>query len=51
MVGVLRTLEPFAMDLWRHEISAWLPAGARLADFSKQTSFGGLYQLVTLTKR
>lgn len=46
MVGVLRTLEPFAMDLWEHEIAEWLPAGQGLR---KQTFFGGLYQLVTLT--
>ena len=51
MVAVLRTLEPFAMDLWRHEVAEWLPAGVRIADFTKQTSFGGLYQLITLTKQ
>ena len=47
MVGILRTLEPFAMDLWRHEISEWLPAG--LGALKKETSFGGLYQLVSIT--
>ena len=46
MVGILKTLEPFAMDLWRHEISEWLPRDVVL---KKQTSFGGLYQLVTIT--
>lgn len=46
MVGILRTLEPFAMDLWRHEVSEWLPLNLRLR---KETSFGGLYQLVTIT--
>ena len=51
MVGVLRTLEPFAMDLWRHEISTWLPAGVEVDEVRKTTLFGGLYQLVTLTKR
>ena len=43
---VLGTLEPFALDLWREEITSWLPelcaAGAR-----KRLFFGGLYQLVT----
>jgi len=26
MTPILTTLEPFAMDLWQHEISNWLPA-------------------------
>jgi ubiquinone/menaquinone biosynthesis C-methylase UbiE len=47
MAAVLRTLEPFALDLWRHEIAAWLPGPARPR---KRTLFGGLYQLVTLEK-
>ncbi|HZC78745.1 MAG TPA: rhodoquinone biosynthesis methyltransferase RquA [Ktedonobacterales bacterium] len=49
MVAILRTLEPFAMDLWHHEIADWLPAGA-VASVEKRTSFGGLYQLLTVTK-
>lgn len=51
MVGILKTLEPFAMDLWRHEVSEWLPENARLASVEKETSFGGLYQRLILTKR
>jgi ubiquinone/menaquinone biosynthesis C-methylase UbiE len=47
MVAILKTLEPFAMDLWREEVSSWLPEGTAL---EKRTSFGGLYQLVTVTK-
>lgn len=50
MVGILRTLEPFAMDLWEREVSEWFPVDAQIADFKKKTSFGGLYQLLTLTK-
>jgi len=50
MVGILKTLEPFAMDLWRHEIADWLPAGL-VAAIEKRTSFGGLYQLLTVTKK
>lgn len=49
MVAILKTLEPFAMDLWRHEIPEWFPAGA-VAALDKRTSFGGLYQLLTVTK-
>jgi ubiquinone/menaquinone biosynthesis C-methylase UbiE len=51
MVGILKTLEPFAMDLWERELSAWFPADAQVADFEKKTFFGGLYQLITLTKK
>jgi len=49
MFGVLRTLEPYALDLWRHEITDWFPRDARVADVNKTTSFGSLYQLVTVT--
>jgi ubiquinone/menaquinone biosynthesis C-methylase UbiE len=47
MVAILKTLEPFAMDLWRHEVQDWLPGEITLA---KTTYFGGLYQLLTITK-
>jgi ubiquinone/menaquinone biosynthesis C-methylase UbiE len=47
MVAILKTLEPYAMDLWRHEIAEWLPADVR---FEKATRFGQLYQLLTVTK-
>jgi ubiquinone/menaquinone biosynthesis C-methylase UbiE len=50
MVAILKTLEPFAMDLWRHEVSDWFPADAPVASLEKSTSFGGLYQLLTITK-
>jgi len=47
MVGILRTLEPFALDLWRHGIGEWLPHEP--AGMKTSRSFGGLYQLVTIT--
>lgn len=50
MVPVLTTLEPFAMDVWNHEIASWLPEGAAVAKLEKQTYFGGLYQKVVMTK-
>ncbi|HEX2389546.1 MAG TPA: methyltransferase domain-containing protein, partial [Casimicrobiaceae bacterium] len=46
---VLRTLEPFALDLWRHEVAEWLPPERKDVALTQQTSFGGLYQIVTLT--
>jgi ubiquinone/menaquinone biosynthesis C-methylase UbiE len=49
MVAILKTLEPFAMDLWRREISAWFPKGEKIS-LQKSTLFSRLYQLVTLTK-
>jgi ubiquinone/menaquinone biosynthesis C-methylase UbiE len=50
MVPVLTTLEPFAMDVWNHEIASWLPEGAPVARIDKKTYFGGLYQKVVMTK-
>jgi ubiquinone/menaquinone biosynthesis C-methylase UbiE len=47
MVGILRTLEPFALDLWRQEIAEWLPRS--VGALEKDTFFGGLYQRLTIT--
>ena len=47
MVAILRTLEPFAIDLWRREVASWLPEGSVM---QKRTLFGGLYQLLTVAK-
>ena len=46
MRPLLRALEPFALDLWRDEIAAMLPADAPIASVRKRTFFGGLYQVV-----
>jgi ubiquinone/menaquinone biosynthesis C-methylase UbiE len=46
---LLALLEPFALDLWRHEVAHWLPADAR-ARPHKQSFFGGLYQKVVITR-
>jgi ubiquinone/menaquinone biosynthesis C-methylase UbiE len=48
MKWILRTFEPFAMDLWRHEVSEWLPPAARLS--RKETFYGGLYQKLVITR-
>ncbi len=50
MVPILKSLEPFAMDLWNKEITDWLPASVRPAHIDKQTFFGGLYQKVVITR-
>ena len=49
MVPVLKTLEPFAMDLWRREVADWIPDGVSPSAVEKQTYFGGLYQKVVIT--
>ncbi len=50
MVPILTALEPFAMDLWRGEISNWLPTEIAVSKVDKQTYFGGLYQKVVITR-
>ena len=50
MTGVFRKLEPYAMDLWNHEVTQFLPRPADLSSMRKQTYFGGLYQKLVLTR-
>ena len=47
MRWILRSFEPFAMDLWRHEVAEWVPSTARL--LRKDTLYGGLYQKLVFT--
>jgi len=44
---LLARLEPFALDLWRDEITKWLPRGT--VRIRKEPYFGGLYQKVVIT--
>jgi ubiquinone/menaquinone biosynthesis C-methylase UbiE len=48
MRPVLRWLEPFALDLWRTELAAYLPAGVGASQVSTQFYCGGLYQKVVI---
>lgn len=50
MVPILKSLEPFAMDMWRQDIAEWLPSQLRPSHIDKQTYFGGLYQKVVITR-
>jgi len=50
MQPILRTLEPFAMDLWHNEISHWIPDNISCSKIEKTTYFGGLYQKVVVTR-
>lgn len=47
---VFHRLEPYAMDLWKHDIASFLPASASVKSLTKKTFFAGLYQLVVFTK-
>ena len=48
MKPILTMLEPFAMDLWRHELPAFLPEEIKAEQVSSEFYFGGLYQKVVL---
>jgi ubiquinone/menaquinone biosynthesis C-methylase UbiE len=47
---VFRKLEPYAMDLWNHEIQDFIPQRLQPTSTAKQTYFGGLYQRLVLTR-
>ena len=49
MKWILRRFEPFAMDLWRHEVSEWMAPGAA-PSIRKQTFYAGLYQRLVVTR-
>jgi ubiquinone/menaquinone biosynthesis C-methylase UbiE len=48
MQPILSLLEPFAMDLWREELPAFMPAGIEPDQLDSSFYFGGLYQKVVL---
>jgi len=47
MTWILRRFEPYALDLWRHEVAEWMPSIPASA-IAKETLFGGLYQKLTI---
>jgi ubiquinone/menaquinone biosynthesis C-methylase UbiE len=47
---VLRILEPFARDLWQRDLTAWLPMPWSGGALNRSRFFGGLYQLVCITR-
>ena len=48
MRWILRTFEPFAMDLWRHEVAEWMAPTA--ASITKETFYAGLYQRLVVAR-
>ena len=49
MKPVLSWLEPFAMDLWREELTGFLPDHIQASQIQSEFYFGGLYQKVVIT--
>lgn len=49
MKPILTWLEPFAMDLWREELPAFMPASVKPEQVQSDFYFGGLYQKIVLT--
>jgi len=49
MKPILTWLEPFAMDLWREELPAFMPASVRPEQVKSEFYFGGLYQKIVLS--
>ena len=47
---LLAILEPFAHDLWREDITRFMPAAWSPRDLRRQSFFGGLYQKVVVTR-
>lgn len=46
---ILRVLEPFARDLWRRDLTTWLPEPWASRTLPRTRFFGGLYQMVQIT--
>lgn len=42
-------LEPFALDLWNHDVVTWLPEHVRPDQIIKETYFGSLYQKLVIS--
>jgi ubiquinone/menaquinone biosynthesis C-methylase UbiE len=43
-------LEPYAMDLWRHEVQHFMPQGTPPLSLIKRTYFGRLYQVLVVKR-
>ena len=50
MLPILQTLEPFALDLWQHDIEEWVPEEFLPIRTRKETFFGDLYQKVVMMR-
>lgn len=48
---VFLLFEPFAMDMWRHELADYFPKGANYSVTNMKSYFGGLYQKLVIVKK
>lgn len=48
--ALLKRLEPFADDLWQHDLAFYFPSDIKHSGMSKRTFFGGLYQKIVLMR-
>jgi len=48
--SMLRSFEPYALDLWRDELTHYFPIGVKFTKVCKKTYFGGIYQKVILIR-
>ncbi|RAI44195.1 rhodoquinone biosynthesis methyltransferase RquA [Rhodoplanes roseus] len=46
---VLAALEPFALDLWRNDITRWIPNLPDDRKIERRSYFGGLYQAIVIS--
>ncbi len=47
---VFLLFEPFAIDMWHHELTHYFPSGGKYRVTGKTTYFGSLYQKLVITK-
>jgi SAM-dependent methyltransferase len=47
---ILSLLEPYALDLWRRDISEWLPSQFYSVSLRKELFFGGLFQKIVMVR-
>lgn len=47
---VLAALEPFALDLWRDDITRWIPEPWDQRKIERRSYFGGLYQAIVISR-
>jgi ubiquinone/menaquinone biosynthesis C-methylase UbiE len=50
MHQIFKHLEPYAFDLWDHDIQAFMPQDMAPAAVERRTWFGGLYQKLVFTR-
>jgi ubiquinone/menaquinone biosynthesis C-methylase UbiE len=50
MHQIFKHLEPYAFDLWHHEVQAFMPPDMTPAAVERRTWFGGLYQKLVFTR-